>query len=530
MKLPPTFCALLLPSALWLAPGVTASDWNQWRGPLRNGVLPESVPLLDAIPSSGLQELWDSENIPSNDDGGLGSVVVANGKVYLSVVWQSDVPSETRTINDLVMRQLGYQSTGGLGKELVTKMEATRESLPPTLRGKKLDEFADQWIEENLERKQKMLFKGFISSRFKKGPLAIPLADLDALQAMVDKPFPTESAFKKWVESQTFADFVKQAVLEAVPPTKRVAEDTVICLDLATGKLLWKTSAPGEPKGRFCSSTPAVMDGKVYALGSTRAYCMDAATGKQLWSAPLPAKAPGASPLVAEGALVANAGRLAAWDASNGKKLWEQQKVGGGNGSPVLWRSGGKTFVICNGRDLSAVDLATGAIAWSVPAGGDSTPAIVDDNLAVQSKSSSIGLVVYRLAAAGAQKLWNHPIDAVRTQSSPIIYEGRVFLMDDNVHYCWDLATGKLAWQAPVQATISSPALADGKIFVLINNGNNLQVLKAAGAERVELGKANVRAQWVPSPTIAEGKLLLRMKDKVRCFDLTAGSGATASK
>jgi hypothetical protein len=62
--------------------------------------------------------------------------------------------------------------------------------------------------------------------------------------------------------------------------------------------------------------------------------------------------------------------------------------------------------------------------------------------------------------------------------------------------------------------------LADGKLFVMINNGNNVQVLRADGTERAEIGKANVKAAWVPSPTIADGKILLRLKDRIRCFSL----------
>ncbi len=518
----------LLVASLTSAAAFAGADWNQWRGPNRNGVLPDSPPLVNSVPADGLKELWNSEMIPSQDDGGLGSAAVAGGKVYLSVVWHSDVPSETRTITDLIMRQIGYQSPNGLGKENVEALEKARTTLPPTMRGKKLEEFTEKWIADHLDKKQKQLYSGLVSGRLKKGNLAIPFPDYEKLQAMVEKPFANQAEFEKWVRAQGFADHVTAQVIEAVPPTKRVAEDTIVCMDLATGKTLWKAKSPGEPKGRNCSSTPAVVDGKVYSLGSTHAYCVDANTGKILWSAQLPGKAPGSSPLVVKGKLIVNAGSLMAFDAATGKSLWTQTKAGGGNASPAAWTSGDKTFVICNGRDLMAADLESGQLAWTAPAGGDSTPAIFGDTLAVQSRSAKLGFVVYKLSPTGAEKLWNHPIDALRTQSSPIIYNGRVYLMDDNVHYCWDLASGKLAWSAPVPSSIASPALADGKIFTLINNGNNLQILKADTNERVELGKANVRGAWVPSPTIADGKLILRTKDRIRCFNL-ADTGKTPS-
>ena len=499
-----------------------SSDWNQWRGPLRNGVLPDSPPLLNSVPEGGLKELWASEEIPSQDDGGLGSVVVANGRAYLSVVWHRDIPSETRTFTDIIMRNLGYQNPNSLGKERVEKLEATRMSLPPTLRGAKLEEFADKWIEENLDKKQKQLFNGLVKGRFKKGKLAIPFEDYEKMQAMVEKPFPNEGEFKKWVEAQGFADHVKQEVYDKMPPTRRVADDTVVCIDLATGKTLWKAKAPGEPKGRTCSSTAAVVDGKVYAIGSASLHCVDVENGKVLWSAPLTAKGVGSSPLVVNSVVVVNAGSLAAFDSATGKQLWTQTKAGGGNGSPVAWEKDGMALAICNSRNgIVAVDLKSGAIAWIAPGGGDCTPAISGDTLAVQVRDSKIGFVAYKLSLTGAEKMWNHPFDPLRTQSSPIIHEGRAYLMDDNIHYCWELATGKKLWETPVPSTIASPILADGKIFVLINSGNNLLIVKDA-AERVELGKANVRAAWCPSPTIGDGKLVLRLKDRLKCFDLAA--------
>lgn len=512
----------LVTALFLLTPLAIQADWPQWRGPLRNGVLPDSPKLLDAWPKGELKQLWDSEEIPSQDDGGLSSVVVAGDRALLSVVWTREVPSETRQINELIVRQLGHQSLGALGPEIVKKMEEARASIGPTMRGKKLEEFTQQWIETNLDKKQRQLYSGYVSNRFKKGPLAMPLDVLDKLAGQQQRIFVSDAELRAWLDEEKFSGEVKKQILDAVPPTRRMAEDTVVCLDLATGKTVWKTAAPGEPTGRGSSSTPCVDGGRVFALGSVAAYAVDLASGKALWAAKLPQKGPGSSPLALDGAVFINARHLYALDAATGKELWKQEKAGGGNSSPVAWKSGDRTFILCNGRaTLDAVDAKSGTVVWSVPASGDSTPAIAGDILAVQSRKADLGLIAYRLRPDGADKLWNAPADQLRTQASPIIHDGYVFLAENDVQQCFDVTNGSQRWSAPVPGSISSPVLADGKLFMLINNGNNVQMLRADGAARTELGKANVKAAWVPSPTVAAGKLIVRMKDRVRCFSLT---------
>jgi outer membrane protein assembly factor BamB len=499
------------------------SDWPQWRGPERNGVLPSSPPLAATWGANGPAKVWQSEPIPSDDEGGHGSVVTANGRVYLSVVWHRDEPSETRTITDLILRtRLNHQNPAGLGNALIEKIEATRESLPPTLRGAKLDAFAEEFIEANLDRKKKELYGGFVRTRFKKGKLAIPLTDYDTLRTRLEKPFTSQAEFEAWVRSQGFAEHVQQAVLEAVPASRRVAEDTVVCLDEKTGKTLWITKSPGEPKGRNCSSTPCVSNGLVFAMGSTHLYAVDADSGRLVWSQPLPSKAPGSSPLVIAGKVVIQAGKLLAYDAATGKPAWEQPQITGNNASPTAWAHDGHPLVIASGRsEIACVDAASGQIRWSTPGGGDSTPALAGDYMAALSSKETLGFAGYHLTATGAELLWNHPTDARRSQSSPVLFDGHAYLFEDGEHRCVALKTGEVAWTQKIPSSITSPVLADGKLFVVINNGNTLVMLAASPAERTELAKATIRALWVPSPTVAGGKVFVRAREGVHAYDLT---------
>ena len=80
------------------------AEWPQWRGPGRDGksvVSFQTEKLIEPI------LLWESETIPSGDEGGFGSVVSDGKNAYLSIVWHRDVPTETRTISELFLRKFG---------------------------------------------------------------------------------------------------------------------------------------------------------------------------------------------------------------------------------------------------------------------------------------------------------------------------------------------------------------------------------------------------------------------------------------
>jgi outer membrane protein assembly factor BamB len=71
------------------------------------------------------------------------------------------------------------------------------------------------------------------------------------------------------------------------------ADDVVIGIDAATGKTRWKQVFSGAGRNGFSDKrhnfgcTPIAYQGKVYALGSCGAlYCLDLATGKVLWKTP----------------------------------------------------------------------------------------------------------------------------------------------------------------------------------------------------------------------------------------------------
>ena len=133
------------------------------------------------------------------------------------------------------------------------------------------------------------------------------------------------------------------------------------------------------------------------------------------------------------------------------------------------------------------------------------------------------------MAATGAQKLWN--IDLTDPGASPIIHNGYVYAVVSHRSVCVGLVDGKIAWNQGSVACdgITSPVLADGRIYALTDQGNNLLMLRATPAKFDLLGKARVGALHCASPAIAGGRLYLRLGDGIACYDLTAAGAPTAA-
>lgn len=497
-----------------------AGDWNQWRGPDRNGVSQDTSPIAETFPAEGLKKVWESDFIPSNEYGGHGSPVVSGERVFLSVVWHERVTSETREIDTEVMQTLNHRGTS---PELAKKLEETRLNLPK-LRGEKFDEWINQWRKDNLNEKEEINIGSWVTSRFKAGKNAIDLQWLDKMSGRQGKPFESAAAYSKWLDDEGFPPDVKEKMIAVVPNTVKVAQDVILCLDLATGKQIWKYAKPGKPSGRQSSSTCAVVDGKVYGALSSELICVNETDGKLVWTAPLSIKGPAASPLVVGDRVYMAAGVACAFSKADGKLLWEQKQAKGNVASPTWWApSSGKPVVVINGNNaLYGLNPDNGELLWTAEGGSQSTPVTSGDWLVLYSGTDGVGLRGYKMQADGKPKtMWSHFWVTRRYTGSPIIHEGNVYHCCGEKHQCIDLETGKEKWVVnEINSTITSPLLADGKLLVYENNGTHVRMVKATNAAYEQLGRAKTDAMGCSSPAIANGKLIVRQKDKLVCFDL----------
>jgi outer membrane protein assembly factor BamB len=511
-----------------------AGDWPQWRGPNRTGAVADSPKLADHWGKEGPEPVWKSKEIPSGMEGGLGSPVVAEGKVVLYFNPVQNVPLTTRKVNEQVLRQLMWlpNDKENRPQPYWDDMEKARlsDDRAAMTSPDAVFKFAKKWTEDNLTDKKLFdRYHDYMADRIRRGKDTFSYADLDHLAEVKDKEFTTEQALIDWLKENKFDDAFRKAVIDNVPKTWRKCGDAVICLDAASGKEVWRKDYPGHDHGWGISVTPTIADGKVYLIDSSqKARCLELATGKTIWEQPV-LDPPGrlrvdSSFLLADGLLVILADRLQALDAGTGKPRWKQEAVDCNDNSPVLWTNGDKKYVICNtgSGPIACVELAGGKLIWKIPGGGCSTTAIEGDTLAVLSGNGDVGLTAYKLAApAEPTKLWTIKGFTDRG-ASPIIHDGCVYAVGSGKAICVEIASGKEMWRGDVGGgEISSPILADNKMICPVSAGKAIIMLEASPAKFHVLAVAPLPVLTCSSPAFADGKLYVRLEHGIACYDLT---------
>ena len=258
----------------------------------------------------------------------------------------------------------------------------------------------------------------------------------------------------------------------------------------------------------------------------------NAETGRRLWhSKPLGKKSNhhnrSSSVLVVDGIVVLSTRKsTVAIDAHTGKNLWKNRSLESETASSVAWKHQGKTYILVGASSkLNCLDPKTGEVLWSVPGGNASTPTIVDDYVVLCGGSKKVGLRAYKLSVKKPVQLWNVPF--TDTHASPVIYDGHVYVFGESYGkkdkpgrgLCVELSTGKVCWDEPVgKAQVATPIVADGKIITVLFT--DLYMIRATPEKYEPLGKMNLGSmRWI-APAIVDGRLFVRTKAGIMCWDL----------
>jgi outer membrane protein assembly factor BamB len=210
---------------------------------------------------------------------------------------------------------------------------------------------------------------------------------------------------------------------------KTTGLERVLCLDEATGKIIWTHSYPSKytvAYGIGPRVTPTVYGDKVYILGAMGdLYCLEVATGKEVWNknlvrdygAKVPLYGYAIQPLV-DGdrviMLVGGAGQaVVAFNRHNGQELWKAlDATEPGYSAPLIHTLGGhRQLIVWHSEGLAGLVPESGQVLWSVPhpiklGMAITTPAIEGNRLAVSSQYEGALMLQFKPDADGPEILW----------------------------------------------------------------------------------------------------------------------------
>jgi outer membrane protein assembly factor BamB len=337
----------------------------------------------------------------------------------------------------------------------------------------------------------------------------------------------------------------------------------VYCLDLDSGKILWKQEVhqgqpqvPRHPKSTYASETPVTDGQRVYVLfGDVGLYCYDF-EGRQLWSHRIEPKkslfnyGAAASPAICGDLVIMVYDNLedryiAGFDAKTGEQRWRTARpalaVLGTRSTwatPLVWKNDLRTEIITSDYGCVRSYDAAGRMLWVLKA--------PTSNLVIPSPIAAHGMVyvtsgyvgdrdrpVYaiRPGAEGQSEVgtnpaghphiaWSQP-QAGPYNTSPIVYGDYYYtLLDRGFMTCHDARTGTEVYgktRFPEGATFtSSPWAYNDRVFCLSEDGDTYVV--EAGREFKIVGINRLDEFCLATPAVADGNLLLRTASRLYCI------------
>lgn len=273
----------------------------------------------------------------------------------------------------------------------------------------------------------------------------------------------------------------------------------------------WSATLPGTV------GYPLVSDGRVFVTVAPSSHpgndveALSLATGDVLWG-PIPVGGTYRSGAIAyDGGQVfaiTSDGTLTALDAATGDVAWTTQLAGQYSFTSPPTAVGGTVYVggAGTGGTLYAVDEATGTTTWtaSVMNGDDSSPAVDADGVYVSYACEQ----AYRFDLAGAL-VWHHTTDCEGGGGrTPVLHDGSVYIRDDagKPPAVLDAASGD---QVASYAAGPAPAF-DGQHMVTVSGGV-LTASDTAGGDPLW----HALTDAVTAPLIANGYVIEGRADGV---------------
>ena len=324
---------------------------------------------------------------------------------------------------------------------------------------------------------------------------------------------------------------------------RRDPEEIVSALDLATGAVAWqqKYAAPMEKNpytkqmAKGPSSTPLLVDGRLYTLGTTAIVsAWTASTGALVWRKDFSSRidtsklfcGTAMSPLRTSSGIVVHVGddrggSIVALDPATGKEKWTTAVRGPGYASPIEMTIGGVAQIVTmTTRSVMGVETASGAVLWEFPFDDEwneniVTPVATPSGVMV----SGVRQGTRRLTVAKSGNAWTaseawHTPDVAMSMSSPVLTRGTLFGHSSKrkgQFVAMDPETGKTLWATEGRNATSASVVATGDHLVFLTTESQMIVTPVDPAAFREIRRYTVAPSTIyAQPIVLRDRVIVR--------------------
>lgn len=317
---------------------------------------------------------------------------------------------------------------------------------------------------------------------------------------------------------------------------------SLYCIDANTGENLWHYTP--YDNALPIRTSPAVMNDHVYLSISrinngSEVVCLNASYGFEVWSYPTGGVWMDSSPIVSEDRLFVGSDtqKIFCLNANNGDFLWSNDTGGNIVLAPTV--ANGHVYVVskrCAGGRLLCFNASSGENIWGIGDSITTSPVVVDDKIFFgyayvgASPGDQAGWMACIDAEYPQQTIWQYKIPYYLIYGSPAVAYGRAYFCDAHGDlYCFNAESGSILWVRNDTAGITSPAVADGKIYVAAGTINCLDAYNGTMLWKRELSSHNA-----VSLVVANNKLFVATNDwpptKAYIFAFEDGIGLSEIK